>query len=308
MKTISIMMAFVIFAVLAAGCSPSPGIPAQSSVTPTINPEFLQATLFPGPITLDVLKNSEYPVQNGMKLVQLVDGKYESGSGADYISASMLNMAAFGDLNADGNGDAAVILVENYGGTGQFEYLVPVFFIAGGGASASSGFFLGDRVTVNSMSMQNGVVTLDMLVHSPNDGLCCPSQPMTQSYRFYWGAGLVMVHATSGTAENGFRNISLEAPVGESQVSKQIQIKGNVTIAPFENTLLLRIIDVNNSPIYEGPIMVSAPDMGAPGTFDTIVDISSGLPNPGAIRIEVSEVSMADGSTLVLDSVDVILK
>jgi len=322
MNRFSVSMVLLLLVILAIGCSPSPNIPAQPTITPNLNPEFLQATLFPGSITLEILKNLEYPVQNGMQLALLVDGKYESGSGSDYFSVNMLNMAAFGDLDADGNEDAAVILVENNGGTGQFEYLVPVFYIAGtqaaGGASANNGFFLGDGVTVNSMRTENGVITLNMLVHSPNDGLCCPGQPMTQSYRFYWGIGLVMVHATSETADDAVREITIDTPAAGTQVSAQIHVKGNVTVAPLENNLLIRVLDVNNTPLYQRPIPVSASDTSAAGSFDIIVDLSSPVVYPGPIRIEISEVrivdgievmevNMIDGSALALDSVDVIL-
>jgi hypothetical protein len=182
MKTMNYLLGCALLLVLVAGCAPTPAVPATA--TSTVNPEFLQATPFSGPITLDMLKNGEYQAQNGMTLVQLVDGKYEAGSGVDYVSVSMLDQAAMGDLNADGLEDAAIILVENYGGTGQFEYLVPVFNV-GGAISPSSGFFLGDRVVVNSMSISDGKIKLDMLVHAPNDGLCCPSQSMTQTFRFF---------------------------------------------------------------------------------------------------------------------------
>jgi hypothetical protein len=272
-----------------------------------VNQGFPQNTPISGDITIEMLKNAEYQTQNSMTLVKLVDGKYEAGSGTDYLSVSMLEQAAFGDLNADGTQDAAIILVENYGGTGQFEYLVPVFN-SGASLSSSSGYFLGDRVAVNSMSIVDGRITLDMLVHAPNDGLCCPSQSMTQSFHFYWGPDLVLVHAISGTSADALREISIEAPTAGSEVTNQIQLKGSVIIAPFENTLLVRIMDVNNTPIYQGPIMVSAPGMGVPGTFDALVDLSSSSTSPGSIRIEVMEMSMADGSTLAMDSVDVTLK
>lgn len=298
-------MVFSLLLVLVTGCAPANIAPI--SATSTVNPEFLQATPFTGPITLDILKNAEYQAQNGMKLVQLVNGSYQEGSGTDYLSVSMLDAYAIGDLNTDGIDDAAVILAENYGGTGQFEYLVPVFFIDGGAVSPSSGIFLGDRVKVNSMTISNGVIVLDMLVHAPNDGLCCPSLSMSQSYRFYSGPGLTMVHATSG-AGTAFREIKIELPAPGSEVTGKIQIKGSVTIAPFENTLKVQILDSNYGPIYDGPIMVTAADLGAPGTFDVVIDLSAIPTDGGPLHIEISEVSMADGSILALDSVDVILK
>jgi hypothetical protein len=305
MKSIHFLLVISLLLILVTGCAPANTVPVPA--TSTVNPEFLQATPFTGPITLDILKNAEYQAQNGMKLVKLVNGSYQEGSGTDFLSVSMLDAYALGDLNADGVEDAAVVLAENYGGTGQFEYLVPVFFIEGGAVSPSSGIFLGDRVKVNSMSISAGVITMDMLVHAPNDGLCCPSLSMSQSYRFYSGPGLTMVHATSG-AGTAFREIKIEIPAPGSEVTRKIQIKGSVTIAPFENTLKVRISDSNYGQIYEGPIMVTAAGMGAPGTFDVIIDLSTSPTTGGTLHIEVLDVSMADGSTIALDSVDVVLK
>jgi len=47
---------------------------------------------------------------------------------------------------------------------------------------------------------------------------------------------------------------------------------------------------------------------GDPGTFSDMVDITEADPTPGLVRIEVYETSMADGTTLVMDSVLVILQ
>ncbi len=276
----------------------------QDQVTPSLIPVMSTSV----PLTLEMLKNAEYQGQNGMTLVNLVNGIYETGSGTDYLFVSILDQAAFGDLNSDGSLDAAIILAENYGGTGQFEYLVPVFN-NDGSPSPSSGYFLGDRVVVNSIGIVNDRITLEMLVHAPNDALCCPSQIMTQSYRFYWGPGLVQVYVTSGTPEGGLREIVIESPANSSEVSNHIQLTGRVSISPFENTLLVRIMDSDNNPIYQGPIQVNTPDMGAPGTFDAQVNLSSSHQViPGKIRIEILDISMADGSVLAMDSVDVNLK
>ena len=293
----------LVLVILFTGCGQPAGLPAQNQTTPSLDPAYT----IPAPLTLEMLKNTEYQAQNGMRLVKMVDGKYEIGSGADYMSVSMLDKVAFGDLNSDSSQDAAIILVENYGGSGAFEYLVPVFNNSGA-PLPSSGFFLGDRVVVNSLNIADGRIILDMLVQAPNDPLCCPSQPMTQSYKFYWGPGLIPVKVSSGTPTGGLREIVFDTPREGDEVSNPIQLTGKVSISPFENTLVVRIMDSNNNQIYQGPIMVSSPDMGAPGSFDAMVDISGSPVSPGMIRIEILDISMADGSTLAMDSVELILK
>ena len=41
---------------------------------------------------------------------------------------------------------------------------------------------LGDRVQINSLSIQNGESVVHMVTHGPNDPVCCPTQQVAQSY------------------------------------------------------------------------------------------------------------------------------
>ncbi len=56
-----------------------------------------------------------------------------------------------------------------------------------------------------------------------------------------------------------------------------------------------------------GALSVSAADLGAPGTFDTIIPIGSAL-SGAVIRLEVQDISAADGSLLAMDSVELVVK
>jgi hypothetical protein len=53
--------------------------------------------------------------------------------------------------------------------------------------------------------------------------------------------------------------------------------------------------------------MVDAPDMGAPGTFELSLDLSS-VDYSGPIFVTLSDLSPADGAILALDSIILILK
>lgn len=57
----------------------------------------------------------------------------------------------------------------------MFETLVAVQN-QNGKVTSSAQYDLGDRVQVNSIVINHGIVTVDMLVQGPNDGMCCPTE------------------------------------------------------------------------------------------------------------------------------------
>lgn len=42
---------------------------------------------------------------------------------------------------------------------------------------------MGDRVEVKSVAIHQGIITLGMKVHGPDDPACCPTVPTTWCYR-----------------------------------------------------------------------------------------------------------------------------
>ena len=285
---------------------PSSGTPVSSGpgpVTATETPTSLPSPSVPS-LTLDMLKNATYDAPFYTRTVTLVNGTYLEGS-PDIYFVQILDVYAFGDLNGDGTDDAAVILLENGGGTGQFESLVAV--LNSGGKPLQAGTAkLGDRVRINSVAIVDGEITVDMVVQGPNDAMCCPSQPIAQSYRLD-GDNLVMVRSTSRTPDGAGRAINIESPADGAAVTSPVTVTGSETIAPFENTLAYRIYDATNTQINEEPLMVDAPDMGAPGTFTLTFGLST-AGGTGPIRVEILDLSAADGSTLAMDSVMLILR
>ena len=126
---------------------------------------------------LPALRNAEYslPLSGSTATVfRLSGGTFQDD--AQRISVRLLDSAtAFGDLNGDGIDDAVVVLAVNTGGSGTFEYAVAVVDRKGVPQQAAYEF-LGDRVRVNSVTIANRQITVDMVVAGPNDPLCCPSQ------------------------------------------------------------------------------------------------------------------------------------
>ncbi len=140
----------------------------------------------PGSLTLAVLQNASYQgIYN--ELVQLTDGQYEGepfvpGGASRPTVTFHPEVYAFGDLNGDGVDDAAVILIENSGGSGSFIYLAAV--ISEGGAPVNVATqFVSDREQVQAIIIEDGEITLNMVTHGPDDPMCCPTQEVTKRYQ-----------------------------------------------------------------------------------------------------------------------------
>ena len=117
---------------------------------------------------------------------QLMDGVYyrtppTTQESAEVYSTSIQDPVIFGDLNADGLEDALVFLNTQNGGTGHFIELAALLNQNGSAYNVST-VYLGDRVVVESGKVENGTTVLNMRVHGPNDGLCCPSQFVTWNF------------------------------------------------------------------------------------------------------------------------------
>jgi hypothetical protein len=282
--------------------TPAPSSPAVPTATlqPPKPTDTLVPTANPG-LTVEMLRNGSYHGAFFDRTFDLVDGAYSNGSATDPYSVRMLDVYALGDLNGDGAGDAAIILVENTGGTGQFESLVVVLNM--GGAAVQAGQVpLGDRVRINSVAIEAGAITLDMVVPGPNDPMCCPSQPETQTYRMV-ESSLWLTRLTSRTPTDQERSLTVLAPAEGAEVTNPFTINGSVTIAPFENTLACHILLPDGTKVNEFPLMVdSGGEMGAPGTFTHTFDLgNAGITGP--VIFQFLDISAADGSTLALGSV-----
>ena len=109
--------------------------------------------------------------------VTLTDGVYEgepfveggaSRPRVEYIDGS----ERYGDLNDDGIDDAAVLLVENSGGSGVFTY-VGAQLNQNGQPSDAGTVWSGDRTQVADMSIADGIITVELVTQGPNDPQCC---------------------------------------------------------------------------------------------------------------------------------------
>jgi hypothetical protein len=292
------------FATLACGlptasATPTPAPVQEATVTPTATG-----------LTIDQLKNAQYQlgVRDDHAVVQFTDGKYQQGTDAttlDFAYIALTDHVAFGDLNGDGLDEAAAMVLENFGGTGNFGMLT-IYSNGNGLPVFLTSVLIDDRPMINSISIDNGEVFLDAVTHGFDDGGCCPTLHTTRRYVLL-NNQLQMVHYTTDTPDGRRREIEITTPVNGTEASGSVQVSGNITIAPFENNLLYSVYDEAGNQYTKGPLAVTAPDLGAPGTFDEMFTLE-GIPAGTTIYIEIQDVSAADGSWFAMDAVKILVK
>lgn len=304
-----LMLAGLMQALLLTACTGpgtvTPPAPALETAAPTATPPATASA----ELTLEQLKNIQYGLQRSATphSVALIDGGFTAADPAaqDFVRARLLENVAFTDLDGDGKPDAAVLLAENYGGTGNFVSLIAMLNRDGAPEQGPSAY-IDDRPHVNSLSAENGLISLDVLVHGPGDPMCCAAQRKVMTFSLTQ-AGLTAQTVTSFTPDGKERSITIESPVEGVEVSGSAQVAGSFTISPFENTLAYRVYDAAGTEMAAGPITVTAPEMGGPGTFDATIDLSA-IPAGTPIRIAIQDISAADGSIMAMDSVNVEVK
>ncbi len=131
----------------------------------------------------EALGNLEYKsgfTQSGT--APLVNGEYREpaapGSATETV-VTLTEWIAYGQLN--GREAAAVILVTDPGGSGTF-YDLAVVVEQGGQPVNVATTSLGDRVQVNSLTIENNEIVVDMITQGPDDPMCCPTQQVVRSY------------------------------------------------------------------------------------------------------------------------------
>ncbi len=300
----NILLFVLLLALVITGCG-QPIVPT-SPPTPTATDTPLPTV--PPSLTLEKLRNAQYSLpgcSNGeIQSFQLTDGAYTSSADVtseDYTSVSVADMAAFGDLDGDGVEDAVVVIGLNCGGTGVFTYLAAVRNDAGAPVFTSL-IFLDDRPMIENLSIGSGEIVADVTLHGVDDAMCCPSVRTRQGYRLF-GGELVYTNWVTWTPENQERVISVSAPTIGAEVTNPFTISGEVTIAPFENTLAYKIYLPDGTLVNESPTMVDSGGVpGAPGTFSQTFDLSNaGITGP--VLIQFLDLSAQDGSVLAMGSV-----
>lgn len=295
-----LILFFVVWA--ASGCYSTPPAEKTQTLPPVTETVLTEKTAAPV-LTIEELRKFTFLLPYSQKTIQLVNGSYEGGAGSESLQVRLADLNATGDLNGDGLEDWVVLISETMGGSGVFESLVAVVNQNGEPVQAGSAQ-LGDRVQVNSLSIQQGEVRVDQVVHAPNDPLCCPTQPQSSTYRLT-DSGLFLVHVSTQTSGGALRDLTIESPADGTLVSTSADVKGSFTIGPFENTLSCQLMAEDGTKISQQPITVQTAEMGAAGTFLVGIDFSL-VPSGQKFFVVISDLSAADGSILTLDAVELL--
>lgn len=104
------------------------------------------------------------------------------------------------------------------------------------------------------------------------------------------------------------REILLTAPEPGATVTSPVEVRGRVSVMPFEGTLRGRVYDAQGQVVGEKPIQAQSDvegDLGGPGTF--VGDIPFQVESAGPGQVEIAEMSVRDGSIVASASVAVTL-
>ena len=127
------------------------------------NDKMDEAGVIPASVT-DPL-NTTYIIE-GQK-IRLIDGRSEietTPGSATKVITSAFGKPVYGNIDGEGNTDAALILTHDPGGSGTFYYVAAALNV-NGSYLGTRAILLGDRVNVRNISVRNGLIIADYADH-----------------------------------------------------------------------------------------------------------------------------------------------
>jgi len=165
------------------------------------------------PLGLTRLQNSVYTGFEGIDAPVMLEAGHWEGEPPQPGSASVPrvdflgDLVARGDLDGDGEDEAAVMLTTNFGGTGVYHYVAVVDQLAAENRNLDTRL-VGDRIQLRGMRIDEGRLVLDIVRAGPGDAGCCPTEVVTLQYRLQDGRLSEPVQVGAST------RLSLDALVG----------------------------------------------------------------------------------------------
>lgn len=136
--------------------------------------------------TLEELRNGLYDVDLGFREqpFQMKNGIYFEYPLPDILMRMEFRLTDHIAYNPSGKypNAAFAIYTLNGGGSGTF-FILAVITRQNGAIIFLDSTGLGDRVIINSISVREEVISVDMVDHTEMDGLCCPTQQLVRKFR-----------------------------------------------------------------------------------------------------------------------------
>jgi heat shock protein HslJ len=262
-------LALMVFAG-AAGASAAQGGGALSTASPGL-----------GALSVELARNAAI---SGVydTAVTLKDGVFE-GPPFDEGGASrprlivMADLVALGNLDGMPGDEAAMMLAENSGGSGEMVYLAAVGRKGGAPASVAT-VAVGDRTKIISFGISGTDVAMEVIEAGPNDPACCPTQVVRRVYALEGGALKMKSSEAKGTlsmaliAGAEWTAVEIDGvPIPEADRRPTTVVTGD-RIAGFGgcNRYTAQIREVSPGEIAIGPI--AGTKMACPGAEMRIED------------------------------------
>ena len=214
------------------------------------------------------------------------------GSAAELVIR--LGKWSLGDLDGQGELDAAAITVEEPGGSGTFFYLHAL--IKDDDDLRDAGVaFLGDRIRIEGVSVHAGVITVATLDRRPDEPFAAtPSVPLIRQFRLQGGALTEVGDASSGAfaCDSTLPDAALvivHSPESGATVSSGFGVSG--CSRTHESNVVWQLLDRSGAVLAEG--FTSGGGFDGPGEFSFTVEYESA--ERQLAHLEVFELDESDG-------------
>jgi hypothetical protein len=194
--SVSLLTLLLLLASFACTTAPMVATPAALPAAPPMpmKQEIKQPATHVSSISETELENIEYLAlsahKGAVKLHRGVFRKYASTKSKTETMTALSHYIAYGTLPGKREG-AAAVLITMTGGTITHNDLAIVTKTEGRLKNIAT-TSLGDRIQIKALSIENGSIIVNMLVHKKKDPACCPTQEVIRRYELQ-GNKLVLV-------------------------------------------------------------------------------------------------------------------
>lgn len=251
-------------------------------------------------LTEDAVRNATYKTEFTLSgEVTLEGGEHREAAAPGSASQIVIAMqqVAIGDLNGDGVDDAAVILASSGGGSGTFFTLEALVSEDGEPVNVASEL-LGDRIGVESVTIESGEVIVDLLVR-PWGAPFAEAPSIAKTVRYALGAGGWHSEARAISICDGAEGLTLPdrpfvvvtSPLSGALVSSGFIVEG--CSRTFEATINWVLYDRADTKLADGFATGGGVDGPTPFSFE--VTYSIGAADFGRLEVFEPDVSGGEG-------------